>query len=193
MIRNTVQLGDSRLKAQNRAVTDFNDPEVKKVVDDLIDSMRADELIGMAAPQIGENWQIFVTEPRETKIRTGDQTDELRVYINPKIVELSEEEAVIWEGCGSCARKGIQGPVSRPKEITIEARDLTGRRFRLICDGILARVIQHEVDHLKGIEFIEKVTDIRQLKSPEFYIRDVKGLPEVIAAGVITKKVFQFI
>lgn len=191
MIKETIQLGDPRLKARNKIITDFNDPKLKSVVDDLVDSMRASGLIGMAAPQIGENWSVFVTEPRETKVRTSDQIDELRVYINPKIVATSKEEIIIWEGCGSVAKSQIFGPVSRPKEIKIKAQDLTGNEFELFCDGILARVIQHEEKHLHGILFIEKLTDITQLKSPEFYIRDVKDLPETEQALIITRKEFK--
>jgi len=193
MIRETIQVGDQRLKAFNKAIEDFDDLELKKVIADLTDSMRANELIGMAAPQIGENCKVFVTEPRETKTRTGDQTDELRIYINPEVIGTSKEEIVIWEGCSSFASGQIFGPVKRPKEITIEAFDQDRKKFRLTCDGILARVIQHEYDHLDGIEFIEKVTDIRQLKSAELYIRDVKGLPETAQAAVITKKAVQFV
>jgi len=193
MVRVTIQVGDPRLKAPNKRVDNFSDPELKRIVDDLVDSMRANDLIGVAAPQIGENWKVFVTEPRETKFRTADQTDELRTYIDPQIIDASKEEVIIWEGCNSFARSQIFGPVKRPREITIEAYTLAGKKFRLVCDGILVRVIQHEYDHLDGIEFIEKVTDITQLKSPESYIRDVKGLPEIIQAAVITKKIAQFI
>lgn len=191
--REAIQVGDPRLKAPNKTVDDFNDPTLKRVVDDLVDSMRANELIGMAAPQIGENWRVFVTEPRETKFRTADQTDELRVYINPKIVETSDEQVEIWEGCGSFVHGQLFGPVTRPKTITIEASDLTGKRFRLVCDGILARVIQHEYDHLDGVEFIEKVTDLRRLKNADFYIKDIKGTPEAAAAAIITRKEAQYV
>ena len=191
MIQTTIQTGDPRLKASNQLITDFNDPKLKQVIDDLVDTMRANELIGLAAPQIGENFKVFVTEPRETPIRSGDQTDILRTYINPEIVAQSSEQIIIWEGCGSFAHAQIYGPVLRPKEITIEAFDLTGKKFRLTCDGILSRVIQHEYDHLFGIEFIEKVTDIKLLKDTEFYLRDVKNLPEIVAAAVVTKKEFQ--
>lgn len=187
-VRTAIQVGDPRLKAKNKTVESFSDPDLKQVVGDLIDSMRAGELIGMAAPQIGENWRVFVTEPRETKTRTANQVDELRVYINPKITKVSKEQTVIWEGCGSFVHGELFGPVSRPKEITVEAQDLTGKRFSLVCDGILARVIQHEYDHLDGIEFIEKVTDLRQLKNVEFYLKDVKNSKEQIEASIITKK-----
>lgn len=188
-VRTAIQVGDPRLKARNKAVKDFNDPALMQIVGDLIDSMRASELIGMAAPQIGENWRVFVTEPRETKTRIGSQVDELRIFINPKIVKFSKKQTIIWEGCGSFVHRELFGPVSRPKEIMVEAQDLGGKRFSLVCDGILARVIQHEYDHLDGIEFIEKVTDLRQLKNTEFYLKDVKGSKEQIKASVISKKV----
>jgi peptide deformylase len=155
--REAIQVGDPRLKAPNKKINNFKDPKLKKIVEDLIDTIRAMELIGMAAPQIGENYRVFVTEPRETKFRTTDQADELRVYINPKIIKTSKDKSIIYEGCGSFVQGQLFGPVKRPKEITIEAQDLNGRRFRLTCDGLLARVIQHEYDHLDGIEFIEKV------------------------------------
>ena len=187
-IRETIQIGDPRLKAANSAVSDFNDAKVKQVVQDLVDSMRANELIGMAAPQIGENWRIFVTEPRETEARKGGQVDELRVYINPKIIEMSAEEVIIYEGCGSVMNGNLFGPVSRPKVIMIEAADMEGKIFRLKCDGILARVIQHEQDHLEGVEFTEKVSDYKKLMSREFYLKDIRNSKEQVEASVITIK-----
>ncbi|MFA7244187.1 MAG: peptide deformylase [Patescibacteria group bacterium] len=193
-VRETIQVGDPRLKAENKAVTDFGDPKTKQVIDDLIDSLRSKELlVGLSAPQIGENFKIFVTEPRETKFRTADQSDELRIYINPKIIKSSLEESIAYEGCGSFANAQIFGPVKRPKEITIEATGQNGKKFQLSCDGILARVIQHEYDHLNGIEFIEKITDYKKLTSAEFYIRDIKMSKAQTTASVITKKTVKYL
>jgi len=186
--RDTLQIGDLRLKAPNKTVEKFTDSSVKQVIQDLFDTMRANELIGMAAPQIGENWKIFVTEPRETKFRMADQVDILRVYINPIILNSSKEESIIYEGCGSVLNGQLFGPVKRPKEITIEAFDQEGKKFRLTCDGILARVIQHEYDHLNGIEFTEKIFDYRKLVSVDFYLKDIKKSPEQIKDSMITKK-----
>ncbi|MFA6250344.1 MAG: peptide deformylase [Candidatus Shapirobacteria bacterium] len=188
-IKPTLQIGDPRLKAENKPVKDFDDPVVKQVIQDLVDTMHQNELIGMAAQQIGENWKIFVTEPRETKTRPADQADELRVYINPVIVESSNEENVIYEGCGSVLNGALFGPVKRPKEITVEAFDQNGNKFRLTCDGILARVIQHEYDHLLGIEFTEKVLDYKKLMTADYYRETIKMSPEQIEASKITKKV----
>lgn len=189
MVRDTIQIGDLRLKAENKVVTDFGYPKVLQVVDDLIDTMHQNGLIGIAAQQIGENWKIFVTEPRETENRPTDQADELRVYINPTIVEFSKEESEIYEGCGSVLKGALFGPVNRPKEITIEAFDQKGNKFRLNCDGILARVIQHEYDHLLGIEFTEKISDYKKLMTADFYRERIKMSSEQIGASKITKKV----
>lgn len=193
-IRETIQVGDPRLKSQNAEITNFHDPIVKKVINDLIETIRSKELlIGLSAPQIGENYQIFITEPRKTKFRTGNQVDELRVYINPRIIHFSPKETLIYEGCGSFLNGKLFGPVKRPKEITIEANDQEGRVFQLTCDGILARVIQHEYDHLSGIEFIEKVFDYKKLMNDEFYIKEIKTSKEQNEASIITKKEIIFL
>lgn len=188
MIKETLQLGDSRLKAENQEVSDVNDLKVKQVIEDLIETMRTNGLVGMAAPQIGENYKIFITEPRETPTRSADQADELRVYINPEIVAFSEEEVVIYEGCGSVAKATLFGPVKRPKEITIQALNCEGKRFELTADGLLGRVIQHEFDHLSGIEFTERVSDISQLMDIKIYKKEIKDSPEQNLASMITKK-----
>ena len=130
-----------------------------------------------------------MTEPRETENRPADQADELRVYINPKIVQYSAEENVIYEGCGSVINGALFGPVKRSKEIVIEATDKNGNKFRLNCDGILARVIQHEYDHLWGIEFTEKIFDYKKLMSVEFYRATIKMSPEQVESSKITKKI----
>ena len=90
-VKKTIQIGNPLLKKENKIIANIDDTKVKQVIQDCIDTMRENNLIGIAAPQIGENYKIFVTEPRETPTRPKDQTDNLRVYINPEIVELSEE------------------------------------------------------------------------------------------------------
>lgn len=191
MNREIVQNGDQRLKNPNILINNFSDPKLKNIITDLIDSMRINDLVGIAAPQIGENWRIFVTEPRETKTRTGNQIDELRIYINPTITNFSKEKVLIWEGCGSYKRATCFGPVERPREITIEANDLNGKRFSLTCDGILARAIQHEYDHLNGIEFVERMDNIDNLKDAEYYISKIKNQPQIIKASIVYKKEFK--
>lgn len=192
-VRKTLQIGDPRLKAANKKISDFKNPKVKMVIKDLVDSMRANELVGMAAPQIGKNWKIYITEPRKTKFRTLDQTDKLRIFINPTITKSSKEESIIYEGCGSVVNGGLFGPVKRPKEITVEAYGKNGKRFRLTCDGLLARVIQHEHDHLNGIEFTEKIMDYKLLVGVEFYLKRIKKSPNQVQSSIITKKKVEYL
>ncbi len=156
-VRNILQIGDPRLKAKNHFISDFNNSKLKKVVKDLVETIHAGGIfIGIAAPQIGENYQIIVTELKETKTKTGDQLDKLRVYINPKIIFYSKTKNIAYEGCGSVAHADLYGPVKRPKEIIVEAFSPDGHKFKLHCDGLLAKVIQHEYDHLEGIIFTDK-------------------------------------
>lgn len=189
-VRETLQIGHPLLVAKNAPVSDPSSDDVQQVVHDLIDTMRQNQLIGLAAPQIGENLMIFVTEPRETPTRSAEQSDELRVYINPEIISLSEEQNIIFEGCGSVMHGQFFAPVQRPREVTIEALDREGKPFRFMADGILGRVIQHEYDHLFGIQFIEKVTDFTQAMSLEFYREKMKDSSKNRIASLITKKEF---
>ncbi len=173
-VRTTIQIGDPRLKAKNIVVKDFSNPEIKRVIKDLKDTMRKKNLVGMAAPQIAKNYKIFVTEIRKTKARSEAQLDDFCVFINPKITHFSEKENVIYEGCGSVLSGQLFGPVKRPSEIVVEAFNINGEKFRLLCNGLLARVIQHEYDHLFGVEFTEKILDYKKLMSLEHYINFMK-------------------
>ena len=190
-VRNILQIGDPRLKAKNYSISDFNSSKLKKVIKDLVETMHAGDLfIGLAAPQIGENYQIIVTELRETKARTADQLYKLRIYINHKIVFYSKIKKVAYEGCGSVVDANLFGPVERPKEIMIEAFSPDGHKFRLRCDGLLARVIQHEYDHLSGIEFTEKIVDYKKLMNRDFYIKKIKNSKQQIQSSIVTIKEF---
>lgn len=186
--RETIQIGHPALKAPNLEITEFNTEKLNNLINDLVDTMRENGLVGIAGPQIAENLQIFVTEPRVTPSRTIDQADELRIYINPKIIDTSDAECIIYEGCGSVLNGSLFGPVMRPKEITVEAYDENGKKFQLRCDGLLARVIQHECDHLVGVEFTEKIYDYKKLMSREFYIQNIKTSPEQVGNSKITIK-----
>jgi peptide deformylase len=115
--------------------------------------------------------------------------DKLRIFINPKIVQESELESVIYEGCGSLG--DIFGPVIRPKEVKVVAFDEKGQKFSLTCDGILARVIQHEYDHLQGIEFIQKVSDYNKVVVKKYYRKNIRLSKPQIVNSKITKIEFK--
>lgn len=175
MVKNIIQIGHPALKAENKLIGNIESKQTKQLIQDLRDTLQKNNLIGIAAQQIAENYKIFVTEARNTIYRKLDKEDEFRVYINPKILSVSDDQAIIYEGCGSVLNGQLFGPVKRPKEITIQAIDESGKKFQLTSDGILARVIQHEFDHLKGIEFLEKVSDYKKLMTDTFYIKNIKN------------------
>ena len=174
-VRDTIQIGDPRLKAKNQVISDPKDPSISSLIQDLKDTMHENGLIGIAAPQIGENYKIFITEPRKTDSRSADQSDDFRVYINPEIIGYADEEIIIYEGCGSVLNGQLFGPVSRSRWIKIIATDQNGEQFEFKADGILGRVIQHEYDHLIGEEFTEKIADYKKLMTREHYIEQIKS------------------
>lgn len=182
-----VQIGHPALKRTNKSITSYKSPYLTSLIQDLKDTMYHNDLIGIAAPQIAKNYQVFITHPRKTKARSKNKGDILRVYINPKIISYSKQESIIYEGCGSVGKGTIFGPVKRPHEITIQAYNEKGKQFYLTTDGILARVIQHEFDHLNGIEFTEKLTHSKKLIDREFYIKTIKNSSSQKKWSTITK------
>jgi peptide deformylase len=169
IIDKLVQIGDEQLKKKLLQVANLKDLELVELVRDLIDTLYKHELVGIASNQIGGRYRVFVTEVRRTKFRNSVKVDKVRVYINPMLVYESNEKEEVFEGCGSVAYSKLFAPVLRSKVIKVKAQDITGEEFTLEADGLLARVIQHEIDHLNNIEFLEKVTDWSRALSSEEY------------------------
>jgi peptide deformylase len=170
IIRSVTQVGNPVIRAKAKNVKSLTSPETRKIIGDLIDSMRHANLVGMAAPQIGIPARIFVTEIRKTTVRNVGETDDVRIFINPKILVLSKKRVPGYEGCGSVANAGIFGKVDRSSSVTITAFDKNGKKFTLRTEGLLARIIQHEDDHLNGIVFLDKVRDTKSLMSRGEYL-----------------------
>lgn len=172
--RKATQAGNPIIRKKSSEVKDKDivSQIIKKIVRDLTDSMRFHGLVGMAAPQIGVNLRIFVTEIRKTKVRRKQKKiDPLRVYINPRILSSSKKQSSGYEGCGSVAFAQLFGPVKRAETLVVEAYDEQRRKFKVKATGLLARVIQHELDHLTGILFIDKVGNTKKLMSKDEYVR----------------------
>lgn len=136
--------------------------------------MRHHGLVGMAAPQIGVSKKIFVTEVRKTKHRSPNILDGLRVFINPKIVSSSKRNKAGYEGCGSVAFAKLFGKVMRPEAVTVQAYNEKGEKFEIKATGLLARIIQHEIDHLNGVVFLDRLTDKKSLMSENEYRKKFK-------------------
>ena len=174
-VRPTTQVGNKVIRAKSKKVLTVS-AQVKRIAQDLTDSMRNAGLVGMAGPQIGIGLRIFVTEIRKTKARKHiKKFDPLRVFINPTITKKSKKNVVEYEGCGSVAHGGLFGEVSRSESVSVVAIDEKGEKFTLEASGLLARVIQHEIDHLDGKVFLDRLTNTHSLMSREEYIRQKAG------------------
>lgn len=174
-IKKTAEIGSEVIRSKSKEIDKINSPKVRKIIKDLIDTMRNENLVGISAPQIGIGSRIFITEIRKTTFRKNiSELDTLRVFINPTITKTSKKLVEGYEGCGSVASAGLFGIVKRPETISVRAISEKGDEFELETSGLLARVIQHEIDHLNGICFIDKVTDTKKLLGRQEYIKQGK-------------------
>lgn len=140
------------LRTKSQKVMDFNDPEIKKLIKNMEETLAAtSDGIGLAAPQVGQNIRLFVLSPA-----ISEQT----VYINPSISK-SFRRTRVEEGCLSLPK--IYGTLKRAKSVKIRAFDEKGQPFMQKADSIISQVIQHEIDHLDGILFVDKAENIYKL------------------------------
>ena len=145
---------DPRLKAVSTPVESV-DGEIRKLVEDMADSMYAAEGIGLAAVQIGVAKRIIVMD-----LDQKDGKKDWRVFINPKITWASEDMATFEEGCLSVPE--IWDDVERPARIKAEYLDLDGKKVEIEADGMLATCLQHEMDHLEGVLFIDHFSRLKR-------------------------------
>ncbi|HPE85600.1 MAG TPA: peptide deformylase, partial [Chlamydiales bacterium] len=156
MIKDLCYYGNPILRKRCKEVTDFGD-ELKQLVQDLCDTTNAHPSYGLAAPQIGAAFRVFVV----TYTEMGDDgypklTEEPRPYINPKITILDDRVWSHGEGCLSIP--GLYAEVERPWHIRIEAQDINGQVFVEEHEGWMARPLLHENDHLNGVLYVDRVT-----------------------------------
>ncbi len=143
---------DPALRRKAQPVQEVTD-EVRAVAARMFELMAEAEGVGLAAPQIGVAWQVFVTAEREGQ--------PAQVYINPRLSDPTEASDVVEEGCLSLP--SIIVDVRRPRGITITAQDLEGKEFTLRDEEFMARVWQHEFDHLQGILIIDRMGPMDRL------------------------------
>jgi peptide deformylase len=141
------------LREKTRKVSRFGD-NLAALVDDMTEAMRAADGVGLAAPQVGVLQRVIVVEIAEDEEEPG--SSQLYVIINPEIVRASKEMVDGIEGCLSIP--GYVGEVNRHQAVTVQGQDLKGRKVRVKAQDFLARVFQHEIDHLEGELFIDKLT-----------------------------------
>ncbi|HHH43729.1 MAG TPA: peptide deformylase [Gammaproteobacteria bacterium] len=158
-VRKILLMGHPRLLEVARPVDRFDTPELHALVQDLLDTMRAEDGAGLAAPQIGVGLRVvvfgFEANPRYPEEDAVPRT----VLVNPVIEALSDEREEGWEGCLSVP--GLRGVVSRYAHIRYSGVDPQGTAIQREAHGFHARVVQHECDHLDGILYPQRMTDLR--------------------------------
>lgn len=144
MVLDITKLGEPVLREKAQPVAEVND-EIRQLAEDMFDTMIEADGVGLAAPQIGKSIRMFVLIADD---------DVRRVFINPQIIKTSEETGPYDEGCLSIPQ--VYETIERPLRVTVQATNEKGKNFTLEADGLLARIIQHENDHLDGIVFIDR-------------------------------------
>jgi peptide deformylase len=158
-LRKIVTLPEPVLRRKARAVNKF-DKGLQTVIDDMIETMREAPGVGLAAPQIGLSERIIVVEyfEREEDEEKEEAPRKVWAVLNPEIIKFSEDTMMGIEGCLSIP--GLVGEVERHAAIQVKGLNRHGKPFRIKAEGWLARIFQHEIDHLNGIVFPDRATRV---------------------------------
>ncbi|MEM8930153.1 MAG: peptide deformylase [Acidobacteriota bacterium] len=164
-----VRLGHPALRTPAEPVDlgTLGSPETQALIDDLFETMTAADGVGLAAPQVGIEQQLFVYAAIDPE--RADEEPELKVLVNPGIEPVAGEMVYDWEGCLSIP--DLRGLVPRHATVQVYAHDRHGRRLVERVEGYEARIVQHEFDHLNGIVFLDRMRDLRSLAYAEEWER----------------------
>jgi peptide deformylase len=170
-LREIIFLPEPVLRRKAKPVTKF-DKELQTLIDDMIETMREAPGVGLAAPQVNISQQLAVIEYAEDEDEDEGENEDappkpkkLYVIINPEIIKASEEKVMGIEGCLSIP--GLQGEVERHESIQVKALNRHGKPIKLKVDGWMARIFQHEIDHLNGVLFTDLATRVWKPKEDE--------------------------
>ena len=167
-LRTIVTLPEPVLRRKARPVTKF-DNDLQTLIDDMIDTMRDAPGVGLAAPQVGVSERVIVVEYAEPEeVEEGEEPKEvepkLYVMVNPEIVKSSPDTVVGVEGCLSIPT--LVGEVERAQEVRIRGLNRRGQPMKVKAEGWLARIFQHEIDHINGVVFTDLATQVWQPEEP---------------------------
>ena len=152
-----VTLPQTVLRHKARKVSDFG-PDLQSLVNDMIETMRQAPGVGLAAPQVGESSRLIVVEYGDEE--NDEVPPKLYVMVNPEITRASQETVLGTEGCLSVP--SIQGDVERLEAITVKGLNRHGHPITVKAKGWLARIFQHEIDHLDGVLFVDRAETLWQ-------------------------------
>jgi peptide deformylase len=153
-VREIITSGNPVLRRKAKKVQKIT-PELQRLADDMVETLRAAPGLGLAAPQVSVSQRLFVAEIEKSEEQPG--SGRLYIVFNPEYVWKSEELEDGTEGCLSIP--GWAGEVTRHHKVVIKGLDRHGKRIRIEVEGLLARVFQHEIDHLDGVLFTDRISD----------------------------------
>ena len=170
-ILKVARLGNPVLRDAARALSkgQISSSETQRLIDDMIETMREYNGVGLAANQVHESRQIAVLEVADNPRYPEKAAVPLSVLINPKIEPLSEEMEDDWEGCLSVP--DLRGSVPRYKKIRVRALDRAGAALDFVASGFLSRIVQHEWDHLNGKVYLDRMRDLSTLAHLQEFAR----------------------
>lgn len=159
--RTIIQLGHAVLRQKAALVASVAQSTIQSLIEDLLVTLSNTQGVGIAAPQVGASFQIFIVASAPTPRYPDAPYREATVMINPKISWLSDEQEKGWEGCLSIP--GIRGWVPRSTQIHVEYTTQIGATQKEELSGFIARVFQHEYDHLQGVSFLDRLETTRDI------------------------------
>jgi peptide deformylase len=168
-----IQLGNPILRQTAEPIADLTDELLQKLIDDLIATAASSNGVGIAAPQVARSYRLLVVASRPTPRYPHAPTMEPTAMLNPKIVARSAELVKDWEGCLSVP--GIRGLVPRHRAIEVEYSDRQGELQRQELTDFVARIFQHEYDHLDGMVFLDRVESTQELMTEQEYQKMMNG------------------
>lgn len=165
-IRKIARMGHPILRQKGRTLTDaeIQSPQIRALIEDMKQTMREYGGIGLAAPQVHESLQLALVG-----INSQGEEQEAEVFINPVITVLDKEEQGFWEGCLSIP--DLRGLVFRPRKIRVDYKGLDCKPRAIEAEGFRATVFQHELDHLAGVLFVDRIQDMTKLSFVDEYER----------------------
>ncbi|MDJ0577221.1 MAG: peptide deformylase [Xenococcaceae cyanobacterium MO_234.B1] len=166
-ILDIAQLGNPILRTAAKVVQDITDPKISQLIDSLIATAVANNGVGIAAPQVSQSLRLFIVASRPNIRYPHAPTMQPTAMINPKMISHSEEKVKDWEGCLSVP--GLRGLVPRYQTIEVEYFTREGILERKVLTDFVARIFQHELDHLDGIVFLDRLESNEDLYSEEEY------------------------
>jgi peptide deformylase len=168
-----VQLGNPALRQSAQQIELAQDPDLQALIDELVQTMAKAGGVGIAAPQVGILKQLVIIASRPTPRYPHAPEMSPTPMLNPQMVEHSDEMEKGWEGCLSVP--GIRGLVPRYRSVTVDYLDRDGQPQRQILHDFVARIFQHEYDHLQGVVFVDRVESTHELMSEQEYQCQIVG------------------